>query len=551
MRANQFVKNYLSVQPVNEIDMRMKPLQKFIATDPRVNELITGFEIELNFNGIEAGMQGVEDERISSYTLFDDLRTAFSDYVSYNNRGYRIMEDDYLEARDEKIDDELSSRRDEVTERARELAEENLNRDDIEIRIQAIIDSLDIDEKEEIDKDEIYDKASQELIDESYEEYMDEAEEEVKEDIRDSLDYDFGEWLYDNFRYYSDVAEAYDLEVPFGDYDEDSSFNENKMYTAGKDLSKLTGLRVEVTSNNDETPTGEIVIKPDASLQPDSGDSAAEIATPPLSFNVTMKVFDDVIKWAENYGAYSNNKTGFHFNISRDGESSNFSYLKMLLMLGDEFLLDQFDRLDSWEGQKYARSSTDKLLTYLNNPDTDKANNTTYAQSILQELRNNMLQRAEQIAQHIMTYGQIQNTWFTAKFISLNWKQNYLEVRSMGGPNMLSQIKEIKAGMYRIARAYVSATSPEMDRAEYLKKLYVLITNSIETSKISNDISLKDILSRYITGDRTKAPEIIQKLRSRLERQKLSRQTDKMTGMYKPKLPQYNPNKQLDLDFGK
>lgn len=551
MRANQFVKNYLSVQPVNEIDMRMKPLQKFIATDPRVNELITGFEIELNFNGIEAGMQGVEDEQISSYTLFDDLRVAFSDYVSLTNRGYRRMEEDYLEARDEKIDDELSYRRDEVTERARELAEANLDRDDIEIRIEAIIDSLDIDEKEEIDKDEIYDKASQELIDESYEEYMDEAEEEVKEDISDSLIYDFGEWLNDNFNYYSDVAEAYDLEVPFGDYDEDSSFNENEMYTAGKDLSQLTGLRVEVTSNNDKTPTGEIVIKPDASLQPDSGDSAAEIATPPLSFNVTMKVFDDVIKWAENYGAYSNNKTGFHFNISRDGVSSNFSYLKMLLMLGDEFLLDQFDRLDSWEGQKYARSSTDKLLTYLNNPDTDKANNTTYAQSILQELRNNMLQRAEQIAQHIMTYGQIQNTWFTAKFISLNWKQNYLEVRSMGGPNMLSQIKEIKAGMYRIARAYVSATSPEMDRAEYLKKLYVLITNSIETSKISNDISLKDILSRYITGDRTKAPEIIQKLRSRLERQKLSRQTDKMTGMYKPKLPQYNPNKQLDLDFGK
>jgi hypothetical protein len=75
----------------------------------------------------------------------------------------------------------------------------------------------------------------------------------------------------------------------------------------------------------------------------------------PLSEGIdTLRVF---LEWARDNDAYSNSTTGLHVGISISGLQDKIDYLKLALLLGDEYVLERFDR----QVNHYCSSAVNKI----------------------------------------------------------------------------------------------------------------------------------------------------------------------------------------------
>ena len=111
----------------------------------------------------------------------------------------------------------------------------------------------------------------------------------------------------------------------------------------------------------------EWAIEKDSTIDPDEG-AGAEIISPVFdSPREMLKELKSLIDWNEYEGQFSSNRsTGLHITMSWQGKGrggrdvSEPNKLKMALLLGDEYLLRQFDRLRN----TYSKSQYQTLLKY-------------------------------------------------------------------------------------------------------------------------------------------------------------------------------------------
>jgi hypothetical protein len=384
-------------------------------------------------------------------------------------------------------------------------------------------------------------------VDANWSDHEDEAREEVEEQVRDNLDYDFGEWLWDNHNYLSNVAARYNLGVVFEDEDsdDDTPYDTDQMEDAARRLRQYTDMRVRVSSSYHSVQRlpGLIIIEPDGSIEPDDSDeAAAEIITPPLPLAETLELFAKVRDWAEEYGGYTNSSTGLHFNISSP-DMSQFDYVKMVLLLGDQHLLGLFDR----EYNSYCKSAIGKIISemrrqhYQGEGQMDRV----LAERVMEVLKSHTYRLAQEFIQDaIKSWG---NTFTTDKYTSLNWKGDYMEVRALGGPKIMTDPQLTLNAIYRVIRVWASAVDPQLDREEYLKKLYVMTQRGVENTQVGNKISVSQIISRYMTGDRSNLDLLVAELRKQIAQSAQQRDLAKVRGQHKPLLPEPNPQMNLDL----
>ncbi len=514
-------------QDLMEIKMTGKNLAK-LARD--IKGVKVGLEFEMIVpNTDEPGDSDMEadydqDERVRD---IDDAVNFFDD-GDYNSSGQirRLrdqMYEDYYTWRSEQVDNDWYNGGDSF-----EYFRDYLDREDPfdeEDAEQEARNELQAQYGDELSGED-FDQMLYALIEEKRESYVqeqwddqgrnfDDAREEYTEERAD--DYSEQDWLENQgIRYASDVESNYSGDITWPYYTSSGS-DDTDVKQVALNFMNAMGMRSVAVSdsyhgnyerwNGSEwvnigrnKPDDCFAIEPDGSLEGnESSDAGLEFVSPPIPLEDIGTVMKKVQAWAADNGVYTgkSNKTSIHTNISVPGyDIKNLDYLKAALLLGDEYVLREFDRI----GNSYAKPAIEKVRQLVNQK-PEKA----------QELLDKMKSQLNAEASKLLHSG------VTDKFTSINTKDNRIEFRSPGG-DYLSIIADDPQKMIdtinRMVVTMDAAIDPNKYKEEYQKKLYKMLTGQQsgreartgakqEPKKETND--LLNIFSRYAAGELPKA----------------------------------------------
>jgi hypothetical protein len=152
-------------------------------------------------------------------------------------------------------------------------------------------------------------------------------------------------------------------------------------------------------------------------------------------------------------------------------------YVKLALLLGDKYILEQFGRV----GNTFCKSAFEEVKkNVIYNPEA--------AGLMLEKMKGKL----NQLASQVIHSGE------TQKYISINNKEGYVEIRSPGGDWLNSNFAKIEATMLRTIVALDAACDPEKSRQEYLKKLYLMVAPMSQADPIA-------MFAQYSAGAMPKA----------------------------------------------
>jgi len=202
-------------------------------------------------------------------------------------------------------------------------------------------------------------------------------------------------------------------------------------------------------------PNDTWVVEYDGSIQPEG----AELITPPMPLKDGIEILKKVFETITNDEALSTNKsTGLHINIGT-WKSNELDLLKLAILLGENHILKLFNREDN--------TFTEPVI-----------------KDFIDHLENNNLKNMKEI-QHTINKKVIP-TLSKMKTINFNHiDEGYIEFRASGGENYHLKLKETIETILRYARALSVAANPEMNKKEYLSKLYTIVdkANDVEMNK--------------------------------------------------------------------
>ena len=182
---------------------------------------------------------------------------------------------------------------------------------------------------------------------------------------------------------------------------------------------------------------------------------------------------DEFFAWADTHNAYTNKSTGFHMGVSLPNVGGKVDFVKLALFLGDEYVLQAFGR----SAIGYCESAIKKIKQRTKGRDES-------IESAMKLLRNSLIDVARELVASDQGFG---------KYTSINPKGNYIEFRSAGGQDYSKDIPKLKNTLLRYAQAMVVAADPQLERKEYYKKFYKLI------SPAGGNTAL-DLFARYTAG---------------------------------------------------
>jgi hypothetical protein len=293
--------------------------------------------------------------------------------------------------------------------------------------------------------------------------YYDAALDDFRENFTIDDDTDFFENV--GLTYMSDIASEYSLDWPYmtgsGGGDNGGSRDWDDI---GSSLEKTVGMPVKVSGNYHSTKRkeGQWILEPDSSLDPDDReDTGLEIVSPPLPLLTALEQLQAVTDWANNPSegnAYTNQSTGLHMGVSVPYKGGDVDYLKLILFLGDEYVLQSFGR----EANTYTKSAMSKFRENIRGGRADPA-------GALMLMKNNLIEFAQR---------EIQKGVGTGKYTSAHIQDGYIEFRSAGGDWLAEESadpQKLSSTMLRYARAMQIAADPSAERREFAKKLYKLV----------------------------------------------------------------------------
>lgn len=252
------------------------------------------------------------------------------------------------------------------------------------------------------------------------------------------------------------------------------------------------------------------IIEEDSSIETDDeSDAAFEIISPALEYEDAMYEIPAVFKMlTEEFNAHTNSSTGLHVNVSVDGINHNdVDYAKLVLLLGDKHILDQYDRLSN----TYAMPSIDKLADLMgevnskSDPFTKRPDPKKYLE-FMDKIRGKMNTSVTDLLAGYLDFG---------KYTSVGMKNNRIEFRSPGNTDYLKNWKQLESDINRFVSTYAISADSEAHKREYAKKLYKIMTNGVDPK---DDPGLRftklsiQLFSLYSAGVIDKA-DLVQKLK--------------------------------------
>ena len=309
-----------------------------------------------------------------------------------------------------------------------------------------------------------------------------------------------------------DFANQYNLSWPYYSEPEYNSGGAS-IDAVADDFSQAIGRPANAASSyhGGRREAGHYVVEPDGSLQGDRGETGLEFVSPVLTVPEMLEDIDKVAKWARQVGAYTNDSTGLHMNVSVP-DQQNLDYVKLAMFLGDDYVLEQFGRA----GNSYAKSALKKIkATAASNPDR--------VEEMMRQFQSGLNQLASKMI----------HTGSTEKFTSINNRDGWIEFRGPGGDWLGSDLGPVKNTLLRAVVALDVATKPEEFKQEYYKKLY-------KTLNPKGDDDSIQYFARYAAG------ELPQSALKSFIRQI---QTKRQIGKDKPGTDQSQAGGQTDVPF--
>jgi RNA polymerase sigma factor (sigma-70 family) len=491
-------------QQLDEVAMSPGALAKWAQSDA-AQGIRAGFEAELIFRDTtndddddgEMEPDYDYDERARSVSQVIDFFNG-GDYGGLSDRQEGRLQDgldqQYMEWQDERMRDAFDEEAEDLIRKV--LVDEGDWDEDNEIQKQLALLDLSNDEMNAIinagERAPRFTKSSEQqaYIKENplYQKYLDaqtEAEGLLDDLIADEVRKKGANWdaALDEFRenfyvdddsdffsdvglsYMSDIASEYSLDWPYltggGGGNNGGSRDWEDI---GNSLNSAVDMPVKVSSNYHSTTRkeGQWIVEPDTSLSPDDReDFGLEIVSPPLPLLTALEKLQEVTDWANNPrdgNAYTNQSTGLHMGVSVPYKGGDVDYVKLILFLGDEYVLQSFGR----EANSYTKSAMSKFRENIRGGRADPA-------GALALMQSNLIEFA---------YREIQKGVGTGKYTSAHIQDGYIEFRSAGGDWLAEESadpQKLSSTMLRYARAMQIAANPAEERQEYAKKLYKLI----------------------------------------------------------------------------
>jgi len=434
-------------QDLFEINMGSKNLRREAAR----TGAIAGMEFEMIVPGIKSDDPEQEpdydqDQRCRS---IDDAVQFFHD-GDYNGRRdverlRERMQNDFLEWRDDKLGNDWSS---ESEDYIRDWLRNNVNDDE-----------WNPNELTGDERNEAFDEFAANVDADPSSDYYQQAFEEWREEFQDN--YDESDWLdAEDLDRMSGVENAYEISWP---YWTDMNSGEVDADQVADEFSQAVGREVRVNTRYHQSgdrpgPNNQFyIVEPDGSLEGDNdGDEGLEFVSPPMPIDELLKDLNAVKTWAGRMGVYTNQSTGLHINISvPDYSLDRLDFVKLALLLGDEYVLKQFGR----SSNTYAKSALGKVRDRVRQRPEE-------AQQLLDKMKGQM----GELASKAIHGG------YTDKYTSINTKDGHIEFRSPGGDWLDDNFDKIENTLLRFTVAMSAALNPEAYREEYQKKLYKLLT---------------------------------------------------------------------------
>ena len=493
-----------------EVAMTPKALQSW-ANSPEAQGIMAGFEAELIFEDMygERESEDIEpdwdsDERTRSIDNIIDFFESDDWGYGLSSASSRRLRNDLVQEYYEWIDERLNDA--DLVNEFTEFMDENYWADRRDTYVEMVLadrypdsweDILSAGDDKEDPKHELFKAALEEARAVWLEDIMSvytsrDAEEwlEFYEQYRDEFadDNDENEWLRGSYPYMTDVMNAFTLDWPY--YTENDNYGGRDPDELSRSLSAAVNAPVKMSSGYHTVgrKPGRWIIETDSSISPDnSEDYGYEIVSPPQPLKKTLQDMQTVLDWARSQDAYTNGSTGLHMNISIPYRGADVDMVKLLLFMGDEFVLREFER----QAVMYCRSSLEKLKNQL---DWSQGKNIPDAFTLMQK---NLIELAGRtIYEHSGEKYQSANVHSDTNVIDRREikKPKYIEFRGPGGNYLDKGDEFVSTTMLRLARAMQIAGDPSAERKQYAKKLYKLLAPEGNNDELS-------LFAKYSTGE--------------------------------------------------
>lgn len=419
MRAKEFI---------NELNMSPGKLIGF-AQSSVGQQIVAGFEAELVFTKLNGG-SSPDDESVPDYDRDEDIGRN-TDIIDI--KGFFDLHKSEITKINQDYEDYVLEKWEEYEDESRVDTYHSVRNDEEELAARE-------------------DEGDTDAIDRLYDLTTDRMREDFDHDYRPTVK----DWLrHEGIYTMSDLSREYDYIWPHmkavGDWRESAD-------TVADYISGITGKKSEVFSEyHGDTKYPNIwYVEPDGSIECEPYEFGAEVVSPPMPLTDLLAAMETVLGGlASNYGASSNKSTGLHIGVSMNGvPNANVDYVKLVLFLGDEYISSQFARVNS----TYAKNAIFDLQSKAGNLDQREM------AAIYSDMRDGMASSAATII----------SKRNHNRAMSVNMKDNYIELRSMGNDYM-EKIPLVKNMVLRYAQAYAVAVDPEAYKQEYAKKLAKLI----------------------------------------------------------------------------
>ena len=286
--------------------------------------------------------------------------------------------------------------------------------------------------------------------------------ENAKEEWEDSEELDVSEYDFlsnNNLEFMSDVESRFHLSWP---YRSSSESGYRDMDSLASDFENETGLEAVGCADYHqcERHKGSIyVLEKDSSLNgATDGYSGVEIVSKKLTLPEMIDDLKTVTDWAKSNECYTDSNCGLHMNVSiEDFSLESLDYVKLALFVGDEYVLNQFQR-----------SSNTFCKSAMKDIGTNIKNDPSRAYGALIQLQQNLAAIA----------GQVIHGGSTAKYVSINTHNNRVEFRSPGDDWLNDDLSKLENTLYRFVVALDIACDRNKYKEEYAKRLYKLIQPS-------------------------------------------------------------------------
>jgi hypothetical protein len=500
VKATDIYSLFEAQQELFEVAMSPSSLKKLAAAIPGVQ---VGMEFEMvvpdaqseDEDEFEYEPDYGRDERASD---IDDIIRFFGeeDDNTGNNNSERQLErlseelnEKFYEWQIEKIDEEWNSA--DGKEYFFKWVKDNVNPDDIADHVDKEEDLFGNRNPDGSDYMEFSEAAWENgFDDDNYQNAYD----EFRNEKIDEGDFDEEKFLRDiGIRDMSDVANRVSTDISWPYYESNYGGEGGEdVESIGNDFSDAIGKPVysSTSYHGARRVPGAYSLEPDGSINASSGEAGLEFISPPMDVDEMIDDLKKVKEWADDRGCYTNGSTGLHINVSvPDYSLDKLDYVKLAVLLGDKYILEQFGRLSN----SYAKSAIDVIK--------DRAKDNEDVDRLLKQLKGNV----ETIASKLLHSGR------TDKFTSINTKDKYVEFRSAGGDWLNRNFDKIENTILRNIVVLDAACDPNKYKKEYQKALYKLLKPKNEKSDMS-------YFARYMSGEINRSEYISTLEKSRTER---------------------------------